>query len=89
MPLEKLSYPFAPSFGGLCLLFLPLDTRFIVKTPLFDLGKKTLLGQFPFEVLDRLFYLVIMNNNLHILILSIMSSSELPIHSLSLEGHWR
>lgn len=61
----KFSHPLAASLGCLCLFFLFLNAGFVIKTPFLDLGKKPLFGQFSLEVLDRLFYLVVMYDYFH------------------------
>jgi hypothetical protein len=60
-----LSHSLAAPFGGLCLLLLPLDTRFIIKSPFFDLREKPLLGQFLLEISYGFFNLIVLYNNLH------------------------
>jgi hypothetical protein len=72
---SKLLHPLTASLGGLGLFFLPLDTRFVVKPAFLDLREKALLGQFLLKILNGLFNLIILNDNLHIVLsFPIMSS---------------
>ena len=64
------SYSFATSFCGLGLFFLFLYARFVIKTPFLDFWKETFFGQFSFKVTNRLFYLIVLYNNFHILLTS-------------------
>ena len=64
--LIHLSHSLAAPFGRLCLLLLPLDTRFIVKSPFFDLREEPFLGQLLFEISYGFFNLIVLYNNFHI-----------------------
>jgi hypothetical protein len=64
----KFSHPLAAPFGRFSLFFLFRDTWFIVKSPLLDLRKKSLFGQFLLEILYGPFYLIVLYDYLHILI---------------------
>ena len=63
--LIHLSHSLAAPFGSLCLLLLPLDTRFIIKSPFFDLREKPFLGQFLLEIPYGFFNLIVLYNNFH------------------------
>lgn len=58
--------PFAAPFSCLGLFFLLLNARFIIETPLLDLGKESFFGQLSLKVFDRLFDLIVTNNHFHI-----------------------
>jgi len=60
-----LSHSLAAPFGSLCLLLLPLDTRFIIESPFFDLREKPFLGQFLLEIPYGFFNLIVLYNNFH------------------------
>jgi hypothetical protein len=66
--LIHLSHSLATPFGRLCLLLLPLDTRFIIKSPFFNLREKSFFGQFLLEISYGFFNLIVLYNNFHILI---------------------
>lgn len=63
--LIHLSHSLAAPFGRLCLFLLPLDTRFIIKSPFFDLREKPFLGQFLLEISYGFFNLIVLYNNFH------------------------
>ena len=48
------------------LFFLPLDARLIIKASFLDFREKALLGQLPLKIFNGLFYLIIVDNYLHI-----------------------
>lgn len=62
------SQAFPSPLGSLGLFLLFLNAWLIIKTPFLNFRKKAFFGQLPFEIFDRLFYLVVTNNDFHICI---------------------
>jgi len=83
----KFPHPLSASFGGFCLFLLFLNAGFVIETPFFDLGKKTLFGQFSLEILDGLFYLVVMYDYFHFIPFSSDSITGRKWDILNLNNH--
>lgn len=77
--LREFPHPFSAPLCGLCLLLLSLDAGLIVEPAFFDLREKTLFGQFFLEVLDGLFYLIVLHDNFH--------QKHSPLEDKKTKGH--
>jgi len=61
------SHPLATPLGGFGLFLFFLYAGLVIKTPFLDFRKEAFFCQFSLKVSDGLFYLVVMDNDFHVL----------------------